>query len=188
MKRKRIESLQIVRALACIGIFASHSEIKWLEGFGPWGVSIFLVLSGFLMVYNHLDDNENTNYSILNAIKYGLSKIKKLYPLYVISMTFMVPFLLVGADRFSIAHASLIWVLNLGLIQEWVPLSFRSPNAPGWFLDAILLSYIVFPLVMKKIGGVHKKEGYSHNDYFVSIANCNWNNWLKSINSFAYVE
>lgn len=188
MKKKRIDSLQIVRALACIGIFASHSEIKCLEGFGPWGVSIFLVLSGFLMVYNHIDNNENMNLSICSSIEYGLNKIKRLYPLYVISMTLMVPFLLVGADRFSSAHALLIWALNLGLMQEWIPLSFRSPNAPGWFLDAILLSYIVFPLVMKKIGGVHKKEGYSHNDYFVFIANSNWNNWLKSTNAFAYVE
>ena len=43
-------SLQGIRAIAFLGIFLYHCEL--IET-GPWGVSIFLILSGFLMSYNY---------------------------------------------------------------------------------------------------------------------------------------
>lgn len=50
---KKLDSLQAVRALAFLGIFLSHTGIKYFGTTGTWGVSVFFVLSGFLMVYNY---------------------------------------------------------------------------------------------------------------------------------------
>ena len=48
-KQNQLKSLQGVRALAFAGIFSSHCGCSDL---GAWGVSVFFILSGFLMVYN----------------------------------------------------------------------------------------------------------------------------------------
>jgi len=44
---KRLESIQILRAVAFIAIFLSHVE---LLSSGVFGVEVFLILSGFYMV------------------------------------------------------------------------------------------------------------------------------------------
>ena len=77
----RIESLQALRAIAFIGIFLSHAgaPIKWILG-----VSIFFVLSGFLLNYKHSD--ELLDYSPKGMFKFSIDRIKKLYPLHIITM------------------------------------------------------------------------------------------------------
>lgn len=53
---KKIEVFDIVRTIAFFMVFISHSGTKFFEneyGFGLAGVSIFIVLSGFLIAYNH---------------------------------------------------------------------------------------------------------------------------------------
>lgn len=61
-------SLQGMRALAFIGIFSEHAGLTHL---GSWGVSCFLLLSGFLMYYNYGDDTDDKQYIlgiILNTL------------------------------------------------------------------------------------------------------------------------
>lgn len=50
---KKIQSLQGLRAVAFIFILISHCGINF-GGFGEWGVSVFFILSGFLMSYNYV--------------------------------------------------------------------------------------------------------------------------------------
>ena len=50
--RKQIESLQILRAIAFLEIFLGHCGITFFTG--AFGVSIFIVLSGFCMALNYL--------------------------------------------------------------------------------------------------------------------------------------
>ena len=52
MNKPRLQSVQGLRAIAFILIFLSHTEIV---AAGPAGVSIFLVLSGFCMMYAYVD-------------------------------------------------------------------------------------------------------------------------------------
>lgn len=53
MKDKRIESLETLRGIAFLGIFLLHVgfPIQW----ATLGVSIFFVLSGFLLTYHYFD-------------------------------------------------------------------------------------------------------------------------------------
>lgn len=48
---KKILPFQGLRAIAFLFVFVCHSNVGAFEAFGAWGVSVFLVLSGFLMVY-----------------------------------------------------------------------------------------------------------------------------------------
>ena len=51
-EKKKIDSLQALRAIAFFGIFISHCG---LIDFGKLGVSVFFIMSGFLMFYNYED-------------------------------------------------------------------------------------------------------------------------------------
>ena len=68
LKNSKIKSIQALRACAFLGIFASHLEIFSL---GAWGVSIFLVLSGFIMYYAYSNRDLETGFekNITFAVK-----------------------------------------------------------------------------------------------------------------------
>lgn len=53
--RENIRAIQALRGLAFLEIFLSHSNVPLIGASGAWGVSIFMVLSGFLMVYRYYD-------------------------------------------------------------------------------------------------------------------------------------
>lgn len=81
-EKRKIDSLQTLRAVAFIGIFLNHagSNIQW----AAWGVSVFFTLSGFLMYYQYED--KELECSVKNNMSFSLNKIKKLYPLHIITM------------------------------------------------------------------------------------------------------
>lgn len=45
--------IQGLKAIAFIGIFLPHTDMAIFSSFWPWGVSIFIILSGFLMMINY---------------------------------------------------------------------------------------------------------------------------------------
>lgn len=47
---KKIESLQIIRAIACIMVVLDHTEMGQFYDIGQFGVCLFLLISGFVMV------------------------------------------------------------------------------------------------------------------------------------------
>lgn len=76
--KNRITTLQVVRALAFFGVFTSHTNIKCFLSGGVWGVSVFFVLSGFLMVYSYYDSDRVKNANCITCIRFGVPKIRKL--------------------------------------------------------------------------------------------------------------
>lgn len=68
----KITSIQALRACAFIGIFASHTGMLAL---GAWGVSIFLVLSGFIMFYAYIGRDLETG--VEKNIMFSIKKNKK---------------------------------------------------------------------------------------------------------------
>lgn len=73
-----IKSLQGLRAIAMISIFLFHAG---LLPNGIFPVTLFFLLSGFFMYYKH--NNISEELSIINSIKFGVNKIKKLYPMHI---------------------------------------------------------------------------------------------------------
>lgn len=75
---KKISSLQTIRALAFLGIFASHSGIQIFAANGAWGVSVLFILSGFLMFYSYFGTDRVSGCGFKYSIKFGVNKIKRL--------------------------------------------------------------------------------------------------------------
>lgn len=95
---KRIDTLQVVRGLAFVGVFLVHVGYKCLSrmGLGRFGVSLFFVLSGFTMVYSYYGKNRITSVSLKDNLRFAAGKIRSLYPLHALMTLAMSIFLLTG--------------------------------------------------------------------------------------------
>ena len=151
---KRIESLQALRAIAFIAIFLSHCSII---ATGPMGVSIFLVLSGFLLVYTAERRKESLVTGIVENIRFASSKLKKLYPLHILTLLAMILFMLVSSEKQT------YWVpkaiVNALLLQAWFPSEswYLTFNKASWYLSVSAFGYFVFPFLYSKIQAKNRK-------------------------------
>lgn len=160
MEKEKIVSLQALRALAFLGIFTSHCGSK--SALGAWGVSVFIILSGFLMYVNYKDKPLKS--SLANNIQFSINKIKKLYPLHILTMILAIPFMLWGlylnhSTENIFLHIGAL-VLNTFLLQTWIPIeevSF-SLNSVSWYLSLCLFLYFSFPFLMNIIKRFNSKK------------------------------
>ena len=75
--KQKIDSLQAIRAIAFLAILFSHSNISIFFPGGSWGVTVFLLLSGFLMYYSYGSSDRIKEKGLYYSLKFGIKKIKK---------------------------------------------------------------------------------------------------------------
>ena len=123
--KKLISSLQGLRAVAFLSVVLSHCGAPWL---GPWAISVFVALSGFLMTCNYYD-RPRTAPGLRSAITFSLQKIRKLYPLHLIMMVAALLLVLkglLGAVLCSAACGKHFPAANMDPLQPFLVLSERS--------------------------------------------------------------
>lgn len=153
-KGHKLEALQAVRALAFLGIFTSHCGVSEL---GAWGVSVFLVLSGFVMTYNYLPKCDMIRCTVTDNFKFSVRKIFRLYPLHIITMllaAFLTIYEAVEAGMFiRLKRVVMDIVINTLLLQTWSPQvsTYFSLNGVSWYLSACVFLYFMFPYILKRI-------------------------------------
>ena len=142
----RIETLQILRAIAFLEIFLGHCGITFFTG--AFGVSIFIVLSGFCMGLNYLPKADKLRLSPVSNVKNALGKVKKLYGLHLIMLA--AAYLL--AKMPTSAEAIKRLVMDVLLLQSLSPYSadFFSYNGVAWYLSTYLF-LCVFSLYVIKL-------------------------------------
>lgn len=99
---------------------------------GSQAVSFFFCLSGFIMatVYGG---------SHVSAREYWMARIARIYPVY----------LLCAVITYLFNHGSFkAIILQLSLLQSWVPHYPLTINAPGWSLSVEAFFYAIFPLLI----------------------------------------
>ena len=83
MEAERIETLEVLRALAFLGVFCSHIGFNAFISTGRWGVSVFFILTGFLLTYRYYGKGRITkDCGIKNNFGFLVRKIKRLFPLH----------------------------------------------------------------------------------------------------------
>ena len=153
--KKLISSLQGLRAIAFLSVVLSHCGAPWL---GPWAITVFVALSGFLMTCNYYD-RPRTAPGLRSAIAFSLKKIRKLYPLHLIMMVAALLFVLKGllaqpSARGVLSCAAQL-VVSIFLLQTWIPSSrfWFCLNGVAWYLSVQAFLYAIFPpllVVLKK--------------------------------------
>ena len=134
-----------------LAIFLSHVE---LTSTGAFGVSIFIILSGFCLVYAYLSRTGDLGIprGISNNIKFASKKIAKLYPLHVVTLLAVAAvysFIWIRKWQFE-WRQGVYFILNLFVLQAWVPTreGYLSFNAVSWYLSTAAFLYLVFPLFL----------------------------------------
>lgn len=104
------------------------------------GVSLFFVLSGFILtyVYPSLD-----NWADIR--QFWRARIARIYPAYLVCFLigfWAIPYVWLGKTGFA----------TLLLVQAWVPLSdyYFSYNAVAWSVSTEAFFYLMFPLLVRK--------------------------------------
>ena len=103
--------------------------------------------------------------SFKSKIEFGKSKIKKIYPAYIVSLVVMLPCTYFGLRPYgSVINTGLKSLMLLGvdlsLLQSVTGMTFFSHSLNGvcWFLSCIFVCYIVMAFVIKKIDNIRSKR------------------------------
>lgn len=170
MADDEVKPIQALRAVAYTCIALTHftsftSSVK----LGAYGVSIFFVLSGFLLINAYWE--RTINISLKDNFLFALNKVKRLYPLYVITMIIH----LIGCifnlyrDKGELSYFVKLCIeaiLNLSLLQSWYPDNqiAMSLNGVSWYLSAAVFLYFVFPWILRYI-----KSNNSFRNIFLGV-------------------
>lgn len=121
--------------------------LRQIVGNGFVGVSLFFVLSGFILSYSYLDASGQKR---VEPRTFWMARFARIYPVYVLGIVVMLPFyLLYLLPQMSVLKAMLKVaagaLVTLSLLQSWVPPLASLINHPSWSLSAEAFFYFVFP-------------------------------------------
>lgn len=160
----RLEQLTFTRFLAAISIVVfhygndvfpfSHDTINFIFRRAHVGVSYFFILSGFVMViaYNNRDKIE--------FWEYMKRRFARIYPVFFLATIVLLAYF-VTFFRY-INYTELI--LNITMIQSWIPGYALSFNGPGWSLAVEMFFYLTFPFLFN-----HFYKAYSYKKLIIPI-------------------
>lgn len=144
----RLHALQYLRAVAALAVVYSHS-VTQVEGYetylahaGSFGVDIFFVISGFIMIYIAKPTN--------TFGKFIVNRARRVIPLYWFFTFLMAAILFLLPSVFKATeYDTLALILSLGFIPHWsmvTPTEAWPIVAPGWSLNFEMYFYFVFAL------------------------------------------
>jgi peptidoglycan/LPS O-acetylase OafA/YrhL len=139
---KRLDALTGLRFFAALSVVSLHyldpaleapSVIHWVLGIGNAGVSLFFVLSGFVLAYTYLDGSQ------LDRRYFWVSRFARIYPVYLLALILAV--LLIHHRSTPALLASVV------MVQSWNPHWAVRINYPAWSLSVEALFYALFPYI-----------------------------------------
>lgn len=118
-------------------------------GSGYSGVSLFFVLSGFVLAYNYLTPDGT---GVKDTRDFLVARFARIYPVYLVGIVVGFPLFVRDLQR-SGGNAQLfregppITALTVTLLQSWVPDYACRLNCPGWSLSTEAFFYLAFPVI-----------------------------------------
>jgi len=141
--KNEIKSLTGLRGVVALWVaffhfsFFRNEFIQDIVGKGYVAVDIFFVLSAFLLTVSYSEKFRNLNYKVIEV--FYKKRINRIYPVYIISVVFIVLFL----EKSSIIG----FVINATLVQ-----CFFNPNyllnIVYWSLSTEWICYLIFPFML----------------------------------------
>jgi peptidoglycan/LPS O-acetylase OafA/YrhL len=117
---------------------------------GYLGVSLFFVLSGFILAYTYLDPWSGTMRG--TSRRFWWARVARVYPVYLLALALAFPIFF--RYRLNVApigswprDAVAAVALAPGLLQAWWPHGACQWNCPGWSLSVEAFFYLLFPVV-----------------------------------------
>ncbi len=144
---RTITTLQSLRFAFVFLVFLSHLPSGFEAG-GVCGVSLFFVLSGFVLSEGY---GERLCEGRFVWRKFFVRRLIRVVPLH---LTGVLLFLAVYRNHLSVADWP-FYVCNVLLLQSWIPLHdcYFSLNGVSWFVSSILPAYALFPVLWRAVHG-----------------------------------
>lgn len=156
---QRIKSLTGIRWVAALAVFLSHTlvgpnvspGITVVTQKGYFGVTLFFILSGFILTITYLKTFEKVSFSVIS--NFFIARFARIYPLYL--------FCLLAAISFNFLINKTVpsyFFEHLLAVQSWsgsTEVAFGL-NGPGWSIGVELFLYMVFPIIIVFFMGIWK--------------------------------
>lgn len=134
------------------------AHISWMPGApmevlallrtGYIAVTLFFVLSGFVLAYNY---PLGRNWSRYELAKFAIARFARIYPAYCLGLLLVLPFVVYRVAKLFLPKLLggeiLTGLLNGLLLQAWLPQTALTWNYPGWSLSNEAFFYLCFPFV-----------------------------------------
>lgn len=122
---------------------------------GAVAVSVFFILSGFILAYNYLDHDFRNRHTIRS---FWVARLARIYPVYVVGLLLAAPkFLSDSLTSASPINSVMTAGAALTLTQAWIPDFALAWNGPGWSLSAEAFFYLLFPAAAMVVSRVRNR-------------------------------
>ncbi len=112
---------------------------------GYLAVGTFFVLSGFVLARSY----SATSWNRRSLIHYGIGRIARVYPAYLLSLLIVLPFIWDWLFANTSPADKATQIVNYGFVlQGWMPKLSVFWNTPAWSLSCELFFYLCFPLAI----------------------------------------
>lgn len=171
-RQERLDVLTSLRFFAAIHVVFYHytgslfQSLPWIQraiGIGYYAVSIFYVLSGFVLVYSYTDAEGQFRG---NRKTFWIGRFARIYPAYLLGFVLCIPDVVLrilqthrlaeGSVRASIAGAA-----HLSMIQAWLPRLSPLWNYPGWSVSVEAFFYLCFPFFLARVSRYGTRQCYA---------------------------
>jgi peptidoglycan/LPS O-acetylase OafA/YrhL len=147
-----LPALTGVRFFAALAVFTFHSGAGFLQGRGLpsaiagilnngyLGVSLFFVLSGFILTYTHQNDTFNGRF----ICDFYVARFARIYPVYLLALLIALPIVFSSLSPGVVAT-------ELVMLQAWTPPDSSAGFAwvfQAWTLSVELFFYLCFPAIL----------------------------------------
>lgn len=132
-----ILNLQSLRGICALLIIIHHFGFNAMEPLGVWSVTLFAMLSGFVLS-KALAPRAETK-SLPSTGSFMKKRMARVYPLYFAGMLWALLMM-----KFQTTPG--IIAANILMIQSWIPDEsvYYAVNAPSWFVSGLILRYLLF--------------------------------------------
>jgi len=155
---KTIAPLTGLRFFAAMAVVLYHTsgmflpQVVWLSYMvrdGNLGVSLFFVLSGFILSQVYLVQREPP----IDRRSFYRARFARIYPVFVAGLVIHAPFVIAhffsrNAPTLAAAKATGSLAANLLMLQAWAPPLGGGWDGPGWTLSTETFFYLTFPFLV----------------------------------------
>lgn len=154
---KKLQNIQVLRILACLGVFGVHigqrlefsGGIAKIAAFGAWGVYLFFLISGFCAFVSL--DKKAVNH--VKCMEYWLGRVVRIMPVYyaIILYNYVLhSFVLKDVPPDPSSFGWLRYVLCISRIYQ-TGVGFWDNLSATWTISSFLCFYLFVPILYKFI-------------------------------------
>lgn len=153
---KEIKGLTGLRGYAALWVFFLHATWGWpgdsfamkVARLGGSGVTIFFVLSGFILSYVYAQRFSENNVSYWEFLKARLARV---YPLHLVTLATYATLVAYGIIYRMPQDTIYTLIISLGLLHAWGFTDLVSWNEPSWSISVELFAYLLFPFFVARV-------------------------------------